>query len=245
MEVFFSQMRSVGLKDVDFTFYLYQVWTDPRLRWGNGTDHEYYVVSHSENTIFYRLGDRDKGWTRRFIRGCFITNSCEHDLHDGSCGAVHKYKEDNYSNQAVNILKSEKTTSVYFSDSYENNDVRLNWFYKPIEFADDFEGHSIQMVLYKTKNCTLDRSSVIINSCLEMRMLLSESQTGDISSTCDDNGGSRAPALVSALDIWFAVLLTYVTLVMVEFAVVHSIDRYQNKLKLQRQEKEKDSWYQL
>lgn len=37
---------------------------------------------------------------------------------------------------------------------------------------------------------------------------------------------------VSAVDVWFAVLLTYTTLVMIEFTIVHSIDRYQKKLKL-------------
>ncbi|KAJ8299735.1 hypothetical protein KUTeg_023795 [Tegillarca granosa] len=45
---------------------------------------------------------------------------------------------------------------------------------------------------------------------------------------------------VSAVDVWFAVLLTYTTLVMVEFTIVHSIDRYQKKLKLLEEARQTD-----
>ncbi|OWF52389.1 gamma-aminobutyric acid receptor subunit alpha-6-like [Mizuhopecten yessoensis] len=178
ISIYMTEMRFLKRTEADFTFYYYQIWDDPRLKYpfANTTDFglkDYHVVrrkyfdniwlaeSYIENELHSRV--HDSSMSNRFV--WLLSNGTLVYSMRMTAGLVCNLRGVLFPN-ALFVCRLK-----FRIHSYTKEKVSLEWdtLQKPI-IPMDFDNEDVSMDKWELLHCTLDDSAVVDSSCLELKL---------------------------------------------------------------------------
>ncbi|XP_021349520.1 gamma-aminobutyric acid receptor subunit rho-1-like [Mizuhopecten yessoensis] len=171
-----TQMRLIDTSESDFTFYYYQIWNDPRLKFpfGNNSDidrNTYHVV-------------RRKYFGNIWLAESYIENELRSHIHDSSMSNRFVWLLSNgtvvYS-MRMTVGLSCDLRGVLFPNglydclmkfrihSYTTDQVSMEWdsVNKP-QINVDFDNSEVAVHAWQFSKCSSDTSAVVDSSCLQL-----------------------------------------------------------------------------
>ncbi|XP_033752762.1 glycine receptor subunit alpha-3-like [Pecten maximus] len=188
MSIYMTEMRFLERTEADFTFYYYQVWDDPRLKYpfANNTDYgikDYHVV-------------RSKYFDNIWLAESYIENELRSRVHDSTMSNRFVWLLSNgtlvYSMRITAGLAC-TLRGVLFPNalfvcrlkfrihSYTKDKVSLKWDtdLQPM-LPVDFDNEEVSLDKWEALQCVLDNSAVTDSSCLELKVSIKVSFASNV-----------------------------------------------------------------